>query len=104
MAPSPLPSREPASGRNCYVTLAFSRVPSKRHKIKSGCIGGKDKTLDVQRKRISRKNFRRGRVLASKNTLKKPPWTIFKKGGGLQNPPRYRIFENTPPLQDPVTT
>ena len=48
MATSPLPSRGAKRGQKCYVTPAFSGVPSKGDKIKSGCIGGKDKTLDVQ--------------------------------------------------------
>ena len=33
VATSPLPSRGPASGRKCYVTPAFSGVPSKGDKI-----------------------------------------------------------------------
>ena len=48
-ATSPLPSRGPTSGRICYVTIAFSGVPNKGDKIRSGCIGGKDKTLGAGR-------------------------------------------------------
>ena len=33
-----MPSRGPKSGRNCYVTPAFSGVPSKEDKIRSGYI------------------------------------------------------------------
>ena len=37
-AASPLPSRGPTRGRNCFVTPAFSRVPKQGDKIKSGCL------------------------------------------------------------------
>ena len=36
LATSPVPSRGPTSGRNCYVTPALSGCPSKRDKIKVG--------------------------------------------------------------------
>ena len=36
VATSPLPSREPKGGRNCYLTPAFSGVPRKGDKIRSG--------------------------------------------------------------------
>ena len=38
LATSPLPSRWPTSGRICCVTPAFSGVPSKGDKIKSGYL------------------------------------------------------------------
>ena len=57
VATPPLLSRRPTSGRNCYVTLAFLRVCSKGDKIKSGCIGGKDKAVDMQPKMTSPKKF-----------------------------------------------
>ena len=38
MATSPLPSQGPTSGWNCYVTPAFSGVPGKGDKIRSGYI------------------------------------------------------------------
>ena len=38
MATSPLPSREPKRGRKCYVTPAFSGVPNKGDKIRSGYL------------------------------------------------------------------
>ena len=38
VATSPVPSREPTSGRNCYLTLAFLGVSGRGDKIKSGCI------------------------------------------------------------------
>ena len=60
-----------------------SRGSPKRLKIKSGCIGGSDKTVDMQPKTISPEFFHTNGVLASKNTLKPPPpRTILKKGGG----------------------
>ena len=66
--------------------------------MKSGSIGGKDRTLDVQSKRIPRKKIRTNDVSASKNTLKPPPpQTILKKGGGFQKPPRYRISQKPRP-------
>ena len=34
MATSPLPARGPTSGRNCYVTLTFLRIPIKGEKIR----------------------------------------------------------------------
>ena len=43
------------------------------------------------------KKNRTNDVCASKNTLKPPPRTIFKKGGGVQNPPRYRISQKPRP-------
>ena len=96
MAASPLPLRGPKRGRNCCVTPAFSGVHSKRDKIKSGCIGGKDKIVDMQPRSIFTKIFRTNGVLASKTPLN-PPRTIFKKRGRFQNPPCYRIFEKSPP-------
>ena len=45
---------------------------------------------------LQKKN-RTNDVCASRNTLKTPPRTILKKGGGFQNPPRYRISQNPPP-------
>ena len=36
MATSPLPSRGPKSGRNCYVTRTFSGSPTKGKKIRRG--------------------------------------------------------------------
>ena len=40
MATSPLPSRGPKRGRNCYVTPAFSGVPNAKRweKIRSGYL------------------------------------------------------------------
>ena len=32
IATSPVPSRGPTSGRNCYITLVFSGIPRKRDK------------------------------------------------------------------------
>ena len=37
-ATSPLPSRGPTTGQNCYVTLAFSGVPRRGDKIRGGYI------------------------------------------------------------------
>ena len=36
VATSPLPSREPSTERNCYVSLAFSEICNKGAKIRSG--------------------------------------------------------------------
>ena len=57
LAVSPLPSRGAASGRNCYVTPAFSGVPKQGNKIKSGCIGDNHKTVDMRPERRSPKIF-----------------------------------------------
>ena len=38
LATSPVPSRGPESGRNCYVTPAFSVLPTTRNKIRIGHI------------------------------------------------------------------
>ena len=38
LAASPLPSRGPISGRNCYVTPAFSGVSKEGDKIRIGCL------------------------------------------------------------------
>ena len=38
VAISPLPSWGPKRGRKCYITPAFSRVPHKVNKIRSGCL------------------------------------------------------------------
>ena len=37
-AASPVPSRGPTSGRNCYITPAFSGVPKQGDKIRIGCL------------------------------------------------------------------
>ena len=60
-------------------------------------IGGKDKTLDVQSKRIPPKKFAQMMCLRRKTPLKPPLGPFFKKGGGVQNPPRYRISQKSPP-------
>ena len=53
----------------------------------------------MQSKRLPQKKFRRTGVSTSKNTHKTPPQSIFlKRGGVFQNPPRYRISQNPPPL------
>ena len=44
VAASPLPSREPKRGRNCYITPAFSGVPNKGDKIKAGPKEGENAT------------------------------------------------------------
>ena len=38
LATSPLPSQRPTSGQNCYVSPAFSGLPKKGDKTKSGYI------------------------------------------------------------------
>ena len=38
MAASPLPSRGPKRGQNCYVPPAFLGVPNKGDKITNGCL------------------------------------------------------------------
>ena len=54
VATSPLPSREPRRGRNCYVTPAFSGAPNakNRDKIRSGyltpALSGAWKRPDLQ--------------------------------------------------------
>ena len=84
----------PTSGWNCYVAPAFLGVRSKGDKIKTGCIGGKDKIVDMQSKKITPKNFHTNCVLTSKKTLKPPSRTNFffkeKKGGGV---PWHQISE-----------
>ena len=74
------------SGAHKWVELlrnpAFSRVPSKGDKSKSGCIGGKDENfICAAQKNITKKKFAEMVCLHQKNTLKKTPQTIFKKGG-----------------------
>ena len=98
LAASPLPSRRPKRGWKCYVTPAFSGVPKQGDKTKSGCIGDKDKTVGMQPKRISPKNFAQMVRFHQKTSLNPPPPDHFKKGGGFQNPSWYRISENPPPL------
>ena len=98
MGTSPFPSRGPKRGRKCYVNPASSGVPSKGDKIQCRCVGGKDKTLDVESKENTTKNFsHKWGVCVSKNTLKTPPQTIFKGGGGSETHPRYRISQDPPP-------
>ena len=43
------------------------------------------------------KKNRTNDVCASKNTLKTPLGPFLKKGGGFQNPARYRISQKPPP-------
>ena len=38
MAASSLPYQGPKRGRKCYITPAFSGVPSKEKKIRRGCL------------------------------------------------------------------
>ena len=57
--------------------------------------------MDMQPKRISLKKIRTNGVLASKNTLKTPPWTIFKWGGS-ETPHGIRYLRNPAPLGTPI--
>ena len=38
VAVSPVPSQAPKRGQNCYVSRAFSGIPNKGDKIRSGCL------------------------------------------------------------------
>ena len=59
-------------------------------------LGGGD--LNVQPKRISAKEpFAEMVCLCRKTPLNPPHGQFFKKRGGFQNPPRYRISENPAP-------
>ena len=82
------------------TTLAFLGVPSKGDKIKSGCIGGKDKTVDMQPNEYHQKKFSHkwcACIEKHPQTPPPPPQTILKKGSVFRNPSWYRISENPPP-------
>ena len=97
MATSPLPSRGPTNGRKCYVTPAFSGVPSKGDKIKSGCIEGKDKVWMCRSKDYHKKKFADLVYLRRKTPLETPHRRFFKRGGGSKTPHAIG-FLKTPPL------
>ena len=99
MATSPLSSRGPTSGRNCYVTPAFSGVPNKGDKIKSGCIGGKDKTVDMQPKEYHQKKSLKWCACIEKHPLNPPPphGPFQKKGGGSETPHGIGFLRTPPP-------
>ena len=48
-------------------------------------------------KNSTKKTFAGMVCLRRKTPLRPPPQSIFKKGGGFQNPPHYRISQNPPP-------
>ena len=76
---------------HCGVSLA------KGTKSKVAELGARTKLWMCSPKEQHQKKNRTNDVCASKNTLKTPPRTILKKGGGFQNPPRYRISQKPPP-------
>ena len=75
---------------------------AKGTKSKVAELGARTKLWMCSPKEQHQKKNRTNDVCASKNTLKTPPWTILKKGGGFQNPPRYRIFQKPPPPLFPL--
>ena len=86
LAASPLPSRGPKRMRKCYVTPAFWGVP-------------RTKLWMCSPKEYHQKIFTEMVCLRRKTPLKPPHRQFLKKrGGGFQNPPRYRISQNPSPL------
>ena len=88
-------SEMPKKGRKRNVTLALWGSLAKETKSKVAELGARTKLWMCSPKEYHKKN-RTNDVSASKNTLKTPPRTIFKKRRGVQNPPRYRISEKPP--------
>ena len=63
-----------------------------------GALGARTKLWICSLKEYHQKLFRTNGVLASKNTLKKPPPTIFQKWGGYPKPLMVSVIrEKLPP-------
>ena len=90
-----------ATLQNCYITPAFTGVPCKGDNIKTGCIGGKNKTLDMQSKRTPpKKNFADLVCLGGKTNFK-ARLDHFEKMGDFSKTPRAVGFLGPPPLLVP---
>ena len=69
---------------------------AKGTKSKVAELGARAKLWMCSPKEYHQKQNRTNDVSASKNTLKTPLGPFLKKGGGFQNPPRYRISQKPP--------
>ena len=84
-------------GGNATSPLHCGGSIAKGTKSKVAELVARTKLWMFSPKEQHQKKYRTNDVCASKNTLKTPPRTILKKGGGFQNPPRYRISQKPPP-------
>ena len=111
VATSPLPPRGspplqsggqnqkcPKKGGNATSPLHYGGSLAKGTKSKVAELGARTKLWMCSPKEYHQKKFRTNDVCASKNTLKTPPQTIFKKGEGFSNPPTLSDFSEPPPL------
>ena len=89
MAASPLPSRGPKRGRNCYVTPAFSGVPNAKRgdKIRNGYLtpafSGAQKRAELLRNpyKLGVPNAKRGDKI--RNGYLTPAFSGGSKEGGI---------------------
>ena len=84
-------------GGNATSPLHCGGSLAKRTKSKVAELGARRKLWMCNPKEQHQKKNRTNDVCASKNTLKAPPRTILKKGGGFSKPPTLSDFSETPP-------
>ena len=82
---------------NATSPLHYGGSLAKGTKSKVAELGARTKLWMCSPKEQHQKKNRTNDVCASKNTLKTPPRTIFKKGGGFSKPPTVSDFSETPP-------
>ena len=84
-------------GGNATSPLHCGGSLAKGTKSKVAELGARTKLWMWSPKEQHQKKNRTNDVCASKNTLKTPPRTILKKGGGFSKPPTVSDFSETPP-------
>ena len=87
----------PQVGKLATSPLHCGGSLAKGTKSKVAELGARTKLWMCSPKEQHQKKNRTNDVCASKNTLKTPPRTIFKKGGGVSKPPTVSDFSETPP-------
>ena len=111
---SGIPERKGGKNRSGYLTPGFSGVQKRAEMLRHPCIlggpwlrGQNQKWLNwgqgqnvgcAVQKNTTKKHFRGNGVSMSKNTLKHPSQTIFKKGRGSKPPTLSDFSEPPPPL------
>ena len=87
----------PKKGGNATSPLHYGGSLAKGTKSKVAELGARTKLWMCSPKEYHQNKIRTNDVSASKNTLKTPPRTIFKKGGVFSKPPTLSDFSEPPP-------
>ena len=77
--------------------LHYGGSLAKGTKSKMAELGARTKLWMYSPKEYHQKNLAQMVCLRRKTPLKSPHKPFLKRGGGVQNPPRYRISQKPPP-------